>query len=98
MQLLHFWRCFSKFRKSVIIIRNRYFFRSEKTRADLSRELEELAERLEEAAGSTQAQIEISKRREAEMAKVRRELEECTLNHEVNVEICSENLGLVPMI
>ena len=40
--------------------------RSEKTRSDLSRELEELAERLEEAAGNTQAQIEISKRREAE--------------------------------
>ena len=58
--------------------------RSEKTRADLSRELEELAERLEEAAGNTQAQIEISKRREAEMAKVRRELEEATLNHEVS--------------
>merc|ERR1712227_574365 len=30
--------------------------RSEKTRSDLSRELEELAERLEEAAGNTQAQ------------------------------------------
>merc|ERR1711937_362896 len=56
--------------------------RSEKTRSDLSRELEELAERLEEAAGNTQAQIEVSKRREAEMAKIRRDLEEASLNHE----------------
>merc|ERR1711970_1652525 len=35
-----------------------------------------------EAAGNTQAQIEISKRREAEMAKLRRDLEEASLNHE----------------
>ena len=33
-------------------------------------------------AGNTQAQIEISKRREAEMAKLRRDLEEASLNHE----------------
>merc|ERR1739848_266208 len=56
--------------------------RSEKTRSDISRELEEMAERLEEAAGNTQAQIEVSKRREAEMAKLRRDLEEASLNHE----------------
>merc|ERR1711937_1134990 len=43
--------------------------RSEKTRGDVSREIEELSERLEEAASNTQAQIEISKRREGEMAK-----------------------------
>ena len=36
----------------------------------------------EEAAGNTKAQIEISKRREAEMAKIRRDLEEASLNHE----------------
>ena len=39
-------------------------------RSDLSRELKELAERLEEAAGNTQAHIELSKRREAGMAKL----------------------------
>merc|ERR1712227_403081 len=39
-------------------------------------------EEVEEAAGNTQAQIEISKRREAEMAKLRRDLEEASLSHE----------------
>merc|ERR1719209_2549233 len=42
----------------------------EKQRSDLSRELEELSERLEEAGGQTAAQIELNKRREAEMAKL----------------------------
>merc|ERR1711887_458644 len=46
----------------------------EKQRSDLSRELEELSERLEEAGGQTAAQIELNKRREAEMAKLRRDL------------------------
>ena len=38
----------------------------EKQRADLSRELEEISERLEEAGGATAAHIEINMRREAE--------------------------------
>ncbi|XP_014857944.1 PREDICTED: myosin-4-like isoform X2 [Poecilia mexicana] len=52
----------------------------EKQRSDLSRELEETAERLEEAAGA--AQLEASKKREAEFTKLRRDLEECSLQHE----------------
>merc|ERR1711976_28633 len=47
-----------------------------------SRELEELSERLEEAGGATAAQVELNKRREAEMAKLRRDLEESNLAHE----------------
>ncbi|MEQ2187631.1 hypothetical protein GOODEAATRI_006680 [Goodea atripinnis] len=54
----------------------------EKQRADLSRELEEISERLEEAGGATGAQIELNKKREAEFQKMRRELEETTLQHE----------------
>ncbi|KAL1004978.1 hypothetical protein UPYG_G00052930 [Umbra pygmaea] len=54
----------------------------EKQRADLSRELEEISERLEEAGGATSAQIEMSKKREAEFQKLRRDLEESTLQHE----------------
>uniref|UniRef100_A0A668AFT8 Myosin heavy chain 6 n=1 Tax=Myripristis murdjan TaxID=586833 RepID=A0A668AFT8_9TELE len=54
----------------------------EKQRADLSRELEEISERLEEAGGATAAQIEMNKKREAEFQKVRRDLEEATLQHE----------------
>ena len=54
----------------------------EKQRADLARELEEISERLEEAGGATAAQIEMNKKREAEFQKVRRDLEEATLQHE----------------
>ncbi|XP_035268439.1 myosin-7-like [Anguilla anguilla] len=54
----------------------------EKQRADLSRELEEISERLEEAGGATVAQIEMNKKREAEFQKMRRDLEEATLQHE----------------
>ncbi|KAM3878446.1 myosin heavy chain, fast skeletal muscle-like [Diretmus argenteus] len=54
----------------------------EKQRSDLSRELEEISERLEEAGGATSVQIEMSKKREAEFLKLRRDLEESTLQHE----------------
>uniref|UniRef100_G1MT49 Myosin motor domain-containing protein n=1 Tax=Meleagris gallopavo TaxID=9103 RepID=G1MT49_MELGA len=45
-------------------------------------ELEEISERLEEAGGATAAQIEMNKKREAEFQKMRRDLEEATLQHE----------------
>lgn len=51
-------------------------------RSDLSRELEEISERLEEAGGATSVQIEMNKKREAEFQKMRRDLEEATLQHE----------------
>ncbi|XP_041836067.1 myosin heavy chain, fast skeletal muscle-like [Melanotaenia boesemani] len=54
----------------------------EKQRSDLSRELEEISERLEEAGGATSVQIEMNKKREAEFQKLRRDLEESTLQHE----------------
>uniref|UniRef100_A0A803VG38 Myosin heavy chain 2 n=1 Tax=Ficedula albicollis TaxID=59894 RepID=A0A803VG38_FICAL len=56
--------------------------KSEKQRVDLSRELEEISGRLEEAGGATAAQIEMNKKREAEFQKMRRDLEEATLQHE----------------
>jgi hypothetical protein len=40
----------------------------------VQQELEELAERLDEAGGATQAQLELNKKREAEMSKMRRDL------------------------
>ncbi|XP_005986736.1 myosin-7 [Latimeria chalumnae] len=55
----------------------------EKQRSELARELEELSERLEEAGGATTAQLEMNKKREAEFLKLRRDLEEATLHHEV---------------
>ncbi|NWW58607.1 MYH7 protein, partial [Ifrita kowaldi] len=54
----------------------------EKQRAEVSRELEELSERLEEAGGTTAMQLELNKKREAEFLKLRRDLEEATLQHE----------------
>ncbi|XP_061487662.1 myosin-7B isoform X1 [Rhineura floridana] len=54
----------------------------EKQRAEVAHELEELSERLEEAGGATACQIEMNKKREAEFLKVRRDLEEATLQHE----------------
>uniref|UniRef100_A0A8B9JLI6 Uncharacterized protein n=1 Tax=Astyanax mexicanus TaxID=7994 RepID=A0A8B9JLI6_ASTMX len=51
-------------------------------KSDLSRELEEISERLEEAGGATAAQIEMNKKREADFQKLRRDLEESTLQHE----------------
>lgn len=54
----------------------------EKQRSDLSRELEEISQRLEEAGGAIVAQGELNKRREAEFQKLRRDLEESTLHHE----------------
>lgn len=56
--------------------------KAEKQRADLAREIEELSERLEEAGGATSAQIELNKRREAELSKLRRDLEEGNIQHE----------------
>uniref|UniRef100_A0AAY5K823 Myosin motor domain-containing protein n=1 Tax=Esox lucius TaxID=8010 RepID=A0AAY5K823_ESOLU len=44
--------------------------------------LRRFSERLEEAGGATAAQIEMNKKREAEFQKLRRDLEESTLQHE----------------
>ncbi|KAG8131874.1 hypothetical protein E2320_009777 [Naja naja] len=54
----------------------------QKQRAEVAHELEELSERLEEAGGATACQIELNKKREAEFLKLRRDLEEATLQHE----------------
>ena len=42
----------------------------------MARELENMGERLGEASGATSAQIELNKKREAEVTKLRRDLEE----------------------
>ncbi|KAK2508832.1 hypothetical protein MC885_014546, partial [Smutsia gigantea] len=54
----------------------------EKQHGDLAQELEEISEQLEKASGATSAQIEMNKKREAEFQKMRRDLEEATLQHE----------------
>lgn len=49
---------------------------------DVARELEELSERLEEAGGATSAQIQMNKKRESDILKIQRDLEETMLHHE----------------
>ena len=55
---------------------------AEKGRADLSRELDDLGDRLEEQGGATAAQIEVNKRREQEVIKLKRELEDAHMQSE----------------
>ncbi|XP_050734448.1 myosin heavy chain, muscle-like isoform X2 [Eriocheir sinensis] len=56
--------------------------KAEKNRSKLGKDLEELGDRLDEAGGATAAQIELNKKREAELIKLRRELEETNIQHE----------------
>ncbi|CAF3451696.1 unnamed protein product [Rotaria socialis] len=56
--------------------------KTEKQRADLAREIDEMNDRLEEAGGATTTQVEMNKKREGELAKLRRDLEEANLQHE----------------
>jgi myosin heavy chain 6/7 len=56
--------------------------KAEKQRGTLARELDNLGERLEEAGGATSAQVELNKKREAEIGKLRRDLEESVIQHE----------------
>merc|ERR1711963_438152 len=56
--------------------------KAERQRSDLAREIEDLGHRLDEAGGATNAQIELNKKREAELNKLRKDLEESNINHE----------------
>merc|ERR1711884_356981 len=56
--------------------------KAEKNRATLSRDIEDLASRLEDAGNNTATQIELNKKREAELAKLKAELEESNIAHE----------------
>merc|ERR1712223_884384 len=59
--------------------------KAERQRSDLARELESLGERLNEAGGATHAQVELNKKREAEVQKLRRDLEEANIQHEATL-------------
>lgn len=47
--------------------------------------MDELSQRLDEAGGATQAQIDVNKKREAELQKLRRDLEESHIQSEAQV-------------
>jgi myosin heavy chain 6/7 len=54
----------------------------EKQRQELARELEDLTDRLDEQGGATSAQIELNKKREMELLKLRHDIEEITITNE----------------
>merc|ERR1712158_186008 len=56
--------------------------KAEKNRSLLSRDIEDLAEKLEDAGNNTATQIELNKKREVELAKLKAELEESNIAHE----------------
>merc|ERR1719391_1483109 len=56
--------------------------KAERQRSDLAREIEQLGERLDEAGGATHAPVELNKKREAEVAKLRKDIEETNIQQE----------------
>merc|ERR1719312_1083471 len=59
--------------------------KAERQRSDLAREFENMGERLNEATGATAAQIELNKKREAEVTKIRKDIEEAHIQNEAIV-------------
>jgi myosin heavy chain 6/7 len=56
--------------------------KAEKNRSILSRDIADIASRLEEVGANTTVQIELNKKREAELGKLKSEMEESNINHE----------------
>merc|ERR1711962_826934 len=56
--------------------------KAERQRCDLAKEFEELGERLDQASGATLAQIELNKKRENEIGKLRKDYEEANIQQE----------------
>merc|ERR1740128_1088299 len=59
--------------------------KAERQRSDLAREMEALGERLNEATGTTAAQIELNKKREQEVSKMRKDLEEANIQRDATI-------------
>jgi myosin heavy chain 6/7 len=56
--------------------------KAERQRQDLAHEYDELGERLDESCVATTAQMELNKKRESEIGKMRKDLEETNIQHE----------------
>merc|ERR1719216_470624 len=56
--------------------------KAERQRSDLAREIDSLGERLDEASGATTAQVELNKKRDAEVNKLRKDVEEANIQQE----------------
>merc|ERR1719493_151064 len=56
--------------------------KAERQRSDLAREIEQLGARYDEASGATVAQVELNKKRESEIIKLRKDVEEANIASE----------------
>merc|ERR1719381_34341 len=56
--------------------------KAEKSRSMLKKDIEDIASRLEEAGSNTATQVELNKKREGELARLKGELEELNIAHE----------------
>lgn len=56
--------------------------KAEQQKAESYRELKELQDKLEEAGGTNEAQIELNKRREVELTKLKKQVEEAAIQRE----------------
>merc|ERR1711881_810819 len=56
--------------------------KAEKTRSMLSRDIEDIGQKLEDAGNNTATQIELNKKRETELGKLKNELDEANIQHE----------------
>merc|ERR1711899_690313 len=56
--------------------------KAERQRSDLAKEMEKIGDRFDEAGGATAAQTELNKKREAEVGRLRKDLEEANIQHE----------------
>ena len=59
--------------------------KAERQRSDLARQLESLGERIDEAGGANHAQVELNKKRETEVQKLRKDLEEAQIQQEATL-------------
>ena len=65
-----------------LVIERQSRAKAEKNRTILSRDIEDIGSRLEEAGSNTSTQIELNKRREGELGKLKNELEESNISNE----------------
>merc|ERR1712240_244652 len=56
--------------------------KAEKSRTMLKKDIEDISSRLEEAGSNTATQVELNKKREGELARLKGELEELNISHE----------------
>ena len=70
---------------------------AERLRSDLAREIDQLGENMDEAGGATTAQVELNKKREAEVGKLRKDVEEANIQQESVLGVVIYNFFLVSL-